>query len=155
MIASTAWAVTVKNVSPQPVTYGFGSYKTELAPGQSAEISREDAEHPIVRRLVKAGKLVIEPVKHSIEYCQSDDYPGDPNYCYLDLAQEQKSTVPCAYLEMWDSIKECLYYVDRERKLTVKDCLVFDPGSQKRASCEDYVKSGIPSKPGQSYEHSK
>lgn len=151
LLAAPAWAVTVKNVSSEPVTFGIGSYKTTLAPGESAKIDNEEAEHPFVRNHLRAGRLVKVEEPLTLEDCETDDHEG---YCYMDVAVQNKNTVGCAYYDMWSSAKECLYYVDKERKLTERDCWVFDPGSELRKSCEDYVKAGIPSAPDRRYEES-
>jgi hypothetical protein len=152
LTASTAWAdTTVKNISDRPVRFNVDG-PAEILPGESMKLPFGADSSPQVERLIQAGRLVVLESKLTFEDCEKDDRDG---YCYMDVAVQDKSTVGCAYYEMWSAAKECLYYVDRERKLTEKDCLVFNPGSSVRKECQDYVASGIPSKPGQSYEQSQ
>lgn len=91
----------------------------------------------------KLGSLI------TVEYCNSGE--GD-EYCFMVLAVQEKSAIYCAYLEFWSSVREYLYYVNREVRLTEKDCLGFEPGSNNRQQCIEYVNSGIPSEPGQACE---
>ncbi len=145
----SAGVMKVKNTSEKTLTFTAGGKKIVLPPGEITEIPKEDAEHPVIYRMLYTKILTVTENKLTFEDCEEDDHDG---YCYMDLAQQDKSTLPCAYYDMWSAAKECLYYVDRERKLTAADCNVFDPGSQSRKNCTDYVSEGIPSAPGRSYE---
>ena len=69
----------------------------------------------------------------------------------MDLAQQEKSVQYCDALDTWGGVKECIYYVDRERKISEGDCTWL---SRYEKECQQYVQAGIPSKPGQSYEKS-
>lgn len=146
----SAWAQTVRNNTTTPVTFEAPGGKWIFLPGESAELDSAVFSHPVVQRLISSGKLTHE-TKLTVEFCNSADAD---EYCFMDLAVQEKAAVFCAYHDAWSSARECLYYVNREAKLTTKDCLVFDPGSYNRNECIKYVESGIPSVPGQRYEES-
>ncbi len=146
----SAWAETVRNNTPTPATFEAAGGKWVILPWESAELNSDVFSHPVVQRLISSGKLTHE-TKLTLEACNSGD--GD-EYCFMDLAVQEKSAVYCAYHDAWSSARECLYYVNREVKLTTRDCLGFDPGSNNRNECIKYVESGIPSVPGQRYEES-
>ncbi len=162
LTGAAAWAVTVKNVSDEPIEVTRYGETVVIPPKGLDYISESTANEPWFRQLVRSREVVIvndpkqqiQP-KLSEAYCRSDDYPDDASYCFLDLAVQEAAPMYCVMgMSAWSSIKECLYYVNQKRKLTTNDCLVFDPGSTDRQNCIDYVKSGIPSKPGLSYEDS-
>ena len=79
--------------------------------------------------------------------------PGyeDYQWCYMDLAEQQKDIGYCNVFETWRGTQECIYYVDRARKISADECramVLF------KNQCTEYVSAGIPSKPGVSYEES-
>ncbi|HTL47754.1 MAG TPA: hypothetical protein VL688_06790 [Verrucomicrobiae bacterium] len=159
--ASSARAVTVKNISDQPIAverYG----ETVTIPPQGYEfVSDAAANEPGFRQMIRSKQLMIvrDPAKQiqpklTEAYCRSDDYPDDALYCWMDLAEQDGAPQYCEAFDSWGGMKECLYYVDRKRKVTVADCNWFDPKNPNRQNCIDYVNSGIPSKPGRSYEES-
>jgi hypothetical protein len=150
VFGANAWAQTVRNNTTAPVTFEAAGGKWVILPRESAELDSAVFSHPVVQRLISSGRLTQE-TKLTVEFCNSGDAD---EYCFMDLAVQEKSAVYCAYHDSWSSARECLYYVNREAKLTTNDCLVFDPGSNKRNECIKYVESGIPSVPGQSYEQS-
>lgn len=100
---------------------------------------------------VRSGKL--GPRKITVRDCKEigPGYEGY-DYCFMDLAQQEKSVQYCDALNTWSGVKECIYYVDRERKISEGDCTWL---TQHEKECREYVKSGIPSKPGVSYENSQ
>jgi hypothetical protein len=150
VFGASAWAETVRNNTTTPVAFEAAGGKWVILPRESAELDSAVFSHPVVQRLISSGRLVHE-TKLTEEACNSGDFD---DYCFLDLAEQEKSAVYCAYYDFWSSVRECLYYVNRQVKLTTEDCLVFDPGSNNRNQCITYVESGIPSVPGQSYEQS-
>lgn len=160
-VVSDAAAMTVENVSDQPIEVTRLGETVTIPPHGLEFIPDAMASEPWFRQMQRAKQLVIvkDPQKQitprlTEAYCRSDEYPDDALYCWMDLAEQNGAPEYCVQMATWGGMKECLYYVDRKRKLMPKDCNVFDPGSTERRNCVDYVNSGIPSKPGRSYEDS-
>lgn len=102
---------------------------------------------------VRSGVAEPAPEKITVEDCKAIG-PGyeDYDYCFMDLAQQEKSVQYCDAMNTWSGVKECIYYVDRERKITEGDCTWL---SQYVEECKQYVRGGIPSKPGVAFEYSE
>lgn len=143
VFAPSAWAETVRNNTTAAVTFEAAGGKWVLLPRESAELDSAVFSHPVVQRLISSGKLTHE-TKLTEEVCNSRDAD---EYCFLDLAVQEKAAVYCDYYDSWSDARECLNSVNRQVKLTTRDCLVFDPGSYNRNECIKYVESGIPSVP--------
>ncbi|MGE0267149.1 MAG: hypothetical protein AB7S78_01655 [Candidatus Omnitrophota bacterium] len=57
-----------------------------------------------------------------VNRCDLIEDDEERSWCYVELAEEEKSLKPCNYLNLWQSISQCIDYVKKVTTLTAKDC---------------------------------